>query len=234
MFEKRLYYHIDWAMLAAILALCVIGVVQIYSATASSGQTLYVTQIYGIMLGLVAMVVCLTLDYRSLADKSLFLYLAVVGLLVFVLFFGVVRGGSRRWIDLGPLNLQPSEFAKATVALVLAKFLGDSRRGAIMRGDLLIAGAITAVPFLIIARQPDLGTAVTLLALPRVRHQDLRSFLVLTGKAAENRGQGKAEEEARGAHAGFRGKKKRVSRTFRAGVSRSKKSVTTLSGRRKL
>ena len=73
MFEKRLYYHIDWAMLAAILALCVIGVVQIYSATASSGQTLYVTQIYGIMLGLVAMVVCLTLDYRSLADKSLFL-----------------------------------------------------------------------------------------------------------------------------------------------------------------
>ena len=44
MFEKRLYYHIDWAMLAAILALCLIGVVQIYSATASSGQTLHVTQ----------------------------------------------------------------------------------------------------------------------------------------------------------------------------------------------
>ena len=183
MFEKRLYYHIDWAMLAAILALCLIGVVQIYSATASSGQTLHVTQMYGIVIGLVAMVVCLSLDYRSLADKSLFLYLGIVGLLVFVLFFGVVRGGSRRWIDLGPLNLQPSEFAKATVALVLAKFLGDSRRGAIMRGDLLIAGAITAVPFLIIARQPDLGTAATLLpvlfAVAFVAGMPMRIFGIL-------------------------------------------------------
>ena len=59
---------------------------------------------------------------------------------MYVLFFGVVRGGSRRWIDLGPLNLQPSEFAKATLALVLAKFFGESRRGAMTRGDLLIAG----------------------------------------------------------------------------------------------
>src|SRR5262245_35426487 len=170
-------------MLAAILALCLIGVVQIYSATASSGQTLHVTQMYGIALGLVAMIVCLSLDYRSLADKSLFIYLGVVGLLVFVLFFGVVRGGSRRWIDLGPLNLQPSEFAKATVALVLAKFLGDSRRGAIVRGDLLIAGAITAVPLLIIARQPDLGTAVTLLpvlfAVAFVAGMPMRIFGIL-------------------------------------------------------
>ena len=145
MFEKRLYYHVDWAMLGAVLALCMIGVVQIYSATGASG--LHVTQMYGIGLGLIAMVVCPTIDYRSLADKSHFLYLGILALLVFVLFFGVVRGGSRRWIDLGSFNLQPSEFAKATVALVLAKFFGESRRGAIMRGDLLIAGAITAVPF---------------------------------------------------------------------------------------
>ena len=102
MFEKRLYYHVDWAMLAAILALCTIGVIQIYSAT--GGQRLHVMQMYGIALGLVAMVVCLAIDYRSLADKSHFLYLGIVGLLIFVLFFGVVRGGSRRWIDLGPLN----------------------------------------------------------------------------------------------------------------------------------
>jgi rod shape determining protein RodA len=84
---------------------------------------------------------------------------------VYVLVFGVVRGGSRRWIDLGPFNLQPSEFAKAAVALVLAKFFGESRRGAITRGDLVIAGLLTAIPFLIIARQPDLGTAVTLLPI---------------------------------------------------------------------
>ena len=150
-------------MLAAVLALCLIGVVQIFSAT--GGNSLYVTQMYGIAIGMVALVVCLTIDYRTLADKSHLIYLGILALLVFVLFFGVVRGGSRRWIDLGPLNLQPSEFAKAAVALVLAKFFGESRRGTVLPSDLIVAGAMTAVPFLVIYQQPDLGTAATLLPI---------------------------------------------------------------------
>jgi rod shape determining protein RodA len=160
MFERRLHFHIDWAMLVAVLALCVIGVTQIYSATA--GSALYLTQIYGIALGLVALTVCLAIDYRSLADKSHWIYLGIAALLIYVLFFGAVRGGSRRWIDLGSFNLQPSEFAKAVLALVLAKLFGESRRGAPSPAEWMIAVAITLVPVLIIARQPDLGTAVTL------------------------------------------------------------------------
>jgi rod shape determining protein RodA len=165
MFERRLYHHVDWAMVGAILALCLIGLMQIYSATynqQSGVSSIFYTQIWAILLGFVALVIALSIDYRSLADKSHFLYLAILALLIGVLVFGVVRGGSRRWIDLGPMNLQPSEFAKATLALVLAKFFGESRRGAITRSDFLIAAAITAVPLLLIARQPDLGTAVTL------------------------------------------------------------------------
>ncbi len=183
MFERRLYYHIDWAMLAALMALSAIGLANIYSAT--GGPTpIFTTQIYGIILGLIAMVVCLSLDYRALADKSHFIYIGVVGLLLYVLIFGVVRGGSRRWIDLGPFNLQPSEFAKAALALVLAKFFGESRRGgAVTHVELLIAGALTAVPLLIIARQPDLGTAVTLVpvafAVAYVAGMPMRIFGVL-------------------------------------------------------
>jgi rod shape determining protein RodA len=181
-FERRLYYHIDWAMLAALMALCAIGLANIYSAT--GGPTnIFTTQIYGIFLGLIAMVVCLAVDYRALADKSHFIYLGVVALLLYVLIFGVVRGGSRRWIDLGPVNLQPSEFAKAAVALVLAKFFGESRRGAVTRIDLLIAGVLTALPLLIIARQPDLGTAVTLIpvvfAVAYVAGMPMRIFGIL-------------------------------------------------------
>src|SRR5436190_7901449 len=164
MLERRLYYHIDWAMLAGIFALCAIGLAQIFSATGGFTR-IYYTQIYGIVLGVFAMAVCLTIDYRSLADKSHWIYLAVLVLLMYVLFFGAVRGGSRRWIDLGVVNLQPSEFAKAAVALVLAKFFGESRRTAVTNVDLLIAGALTAIPLIIIARQPDLGTAVTLLPI---------------------------------------------------------------------
>jgi len=162
MFEQRLHHHLDWGLLAAVLALCVVGVTQIYSAT--GGWTPIVqTQIYAVLLGLVALVVCLSIDYRSMGDKSHLIYIAIMALLLYVLFHGVVRGGSRRWIDLGAFNIQPSEFAKAALALVLAKFLGDSRRGVITHVDLLLVGAITAVPLIIIALQPDLGTAVTLI-----------------------------------------------------------------------
>ncbi|MGE0460765.1 MAG: rod shape-determining protein RodA [Vicinamibacterales bacterium] len=162
MFERRLYFHIDWLLIGAVFALCAIGLAMIYSATGGP-TSVYWTQLYAIGLGLIAMLVCLSVDYRSLGDKSHLIYLAMVLTLVGVLFVGEVRGGSRRWIDLGPFNLQPSEFAKATVALVLAKMLGDSRRRGLTNNDLLFAGVLTAVPLLLIARQPDLGTAVTLL-----------------------------------------------------------------------
>ena len=161
MFERRLYYHVDWGLLIAMLMLCVIGLAQIYSATGGWSDIVQ-TQMYAIVLGLVALLVCLSVDYRSLADKSHFVYIAIVGLLVYVLFFGAVRGGSRRWIDLGVFNLQPSEFAKAALALVLAKLFGESRRGVVTRVDLVMAAALTAVPLVIIAQQPDLGTAATL------------------------------------------------------------------------
>ncbi|MDP2389376.1 MAG: FtsW/RodA/SpoVE family cell cycle protein, partial [Acidobacteriota bacterium] len=119
MFERRLYYHIDWALIGAVLAICAMGLAMIYSTTGGAGPV-YWTQVYALGLGAVAMVLCLSFDYRSLADKSHFFYLAMMVALVGVLFFGAVRGGSRRWIDLGVFNLQPSEFAKATLALMLA------------------------------------------------------------------------------------------------------------------
>jgi rod shape determining protein RodA len=81
--------------------------------------------------------------------------------LLYVVFFGDVQMGARRWISLGPLNIQPSEFAKIGVALVLAKFFGENR-GSPGWVDLAIAAGLTAVPLLLIAKQPDLGTAVIL------------------------------------------------------------------------
>ena len=160
MFERRLYHHVDWALLAAIFTLCAIGVAMIYST--SAGSRLYVTQVYAIVLGLVAMLVTLTLDYRTFTDKSHLIYVALLGVLLYVLFFGDVQMGARRWISLGSFNLQPSEFAKVGVALVLAKFFGENR-GTPGWIDLAIGAGLTALPLLLIAREPDLGTAVTLL-----------------------------------------------------------------------
>jgi rod shape determining protein RodA len=163
-FERRLYHHIDWALIVAVGTICAMGLAMIYSTTGGA-SSVYWTQVYALGLGAMALVLCLTFDYRSLVDKSHFFYLAMVIALVGVLFFGAVRGGSRRWIDLGAFNLQPSEFAKATLALMLAKVLGEERRSALTNTALALAVVLTLVPFLAIARQPDLGTAVTLLPI---------------------------------------------------------------------
>jgi rod shape determining protein RodA len=167
MFERRLYFHVDWALLMAVLALCGLSVATIYSATfdpTRGASHRYVTQLYAIGIGLVAMLVTLSVDYRTFTDKSHFIYVAILALLVYVLFFGHESKGARRWIPIGAFNLQPSEFAKICVALVLAKFFGENR-GAPQTSDLAIGGVLTLIPFAIIAKEPDLGTAVTLLPI---------------------------------------------------------------------
>jgi rod shape determining protein RodA len=163
MFDRRLAYHIDWALIGALLALAALGVFMIYSATASASPRLYVSQLYALALGLIALLVAMSIDYRTLADRSHWIYFAILALLVYVLLFGAVRGGSRRWIALGAFNLQPSEFAKLVAALVLAKYFGEIRRAGPSVSDLLTAGALVLLPMGLIIRQPDLGTAVTLI-----------------------------------------------------------------------
>jgi len=164
-FERRLYYHIDWALLIAILALCTLGVIMIYSTTSDPTRGtshLYVTQLYAIAIGLGVMMFMLTLDYRAFTDKSHLIYIGLCALLIYVMFFGMVQMGARRWIPLKVFNLQPSEFAKVGLALVLAKFFGENR-GTPAWTDLAIGGVVTLVPLWLIAKEPDLGTAVTLL-----------------------------------------------------------------------
>ena len=165
MFERRLYYHIDWALMTAVLALCALGVIMIYSTTADPTRgtsRMYLTQLYAIVIGLGAMVFMLTLDYRTFTDKSHLIYFGLIALLLYVMFFGQVQMGARRWIPLKVFNLQPSEFAKVGVALVLAKFFGENR-GTPSWTDLAIGGVLTAIPLGLIAKEPDLGTAVTLI-----------------------------------------------------------------------
>jgi rod shape determining protein RodA len=165
--DRRLVPHLDWPLIGAVLALTVVGISTIYSVTwdhrtGQPGHEFW-AQVYALPVALAALLTCLLIDYRTLAQRSLLIYGALVLALVYVSVFGVVRGGARRWISFGSFNLQPSEFARLTVALVLAMFYGDHRRNAKTMGELAMAGALVAVPFLLIARQPDLGTAAILL-----------------------------------------------------------------------
>lgn len=161
--------HIDWACVAALVALMAIGLMAIYSARYDlvrhqPGREFW-TQLSAIGVGLAVFGVCLVVDYRTLTQRSLVLYAGLLLLLVYVMFFGVVRNGSRRWIDFGSVNFQPSEFARIVVALVLATyFAGVQKLGRSVR-DLAIGGTFLIGPLALIYRQPDFGTSVTLVAV---------------------------------------------------------------------
>jgi rod shape determining protein RodA len=165
--DRRLLPHVDWPLLAAILALTLIGLSTIYSVTwdfrnDQPGGAFW-SQVYALPVALAAMLVCMLIDYRRLAQQSLLIYGGLILLLLAVMFFGVVRGGSRRWLPIGGFSLQPSEFARMAMALVLAAYFADGRRSARSLSELAGAGLLLGIPFLLIARQPDLGTAATLL-----------------------------------------------------------------------
>jgi rod shape determining protein RodA len=170
MFERRLYFHIDWLLLGAVLMLAGVGMMMIYSTTyvrlpdgtGYAGREFW-TQLFAVGLGIVALLIFLAIDYRALAEHSLLMYGALLALLVFVLLHGDSAGGAQRWIALGRFKLQPSEFGRITLALVLAMYFGENRRGARNPSDLMIGGIFALVPLLLIAKQPDLGTAVTLI-----------------------------------------------------------------------
>ena len=167
MFEHRLAVYIDWALLGGIGILCAIGATMVFSATydpasGSVGAEFY-RHLVALAIGAVALVGCLVVDYRTLADRSLFIYAGLVAVLVLTLFVGTEQGGAQRWVGIGPFSGQPSELARLVLALVLASVYTRNSPARRALRDWIVGGAVVALPFVLIARQPDLGTAVILL-----------------------------------------------------------------------
>jgi rod shape determining protein RodA len=174
MFESHLNEHqsrVDWRMIAALLGLMIVGVAFIYSAkppleTTAWYNHYFVRQIIWYVIGVAAAIAVCVLDYHSLARWAIVAYWASILLLLVVLIpgIGTTHGwGARRWIDFGPFQCQPAEFAKLAFILIQAHFL--SRPVDELRQPILFVKAIglTALPFLLILKEPDLGSALVLL-----------------------------------------------------------------------
>jgi rod shape determining protein RodA len=164
--DRRLVHNIDWGLLLTSLLVAAIGVATIRSATyTGANKGLEVKQVYWVLGGLVVLVVCVSLDYRRLADRAFLLYAAATGLLVYVLVFAPHRAGTRRWLVVGSFQLQPSEFAKLAAALFVAKVFSESRKEQLGLADIFWPGTAVGLMALLIAAEPDLGTAFTLVPL---------------------------------------------------------------------
>jgi rod shape determining protein RodA len=166
MMDRRLISNFNVWFLLLILLIALIGVITIHSANHARTEPffrgLYLKQIYWILVGLVAMGVAVVMDYRILSRYAWVIYGSMVLALVYVLFFGTVASGARRWLHIGPISLQVSEFAKYTLIIALAKYFesGKPQGQKYKLKDLVIPFFLTALLGGLIALQPDLGTAL--------------------------------------------------------------------------
>jgi rod shape determining protein RodA len=174
---------VRWSLLLVALALSVIGAATIRSASAEMPVDYLPRQAVWIALGVILAALVFSIDYQRLASLSWIFYLGSLGLLVLVLQLGEVRDGSQRWLALGPFNLQPSEIAKLTTVLVMARFLAGHQGDYLRLRELAVCGLIVAPPMLLIALQPDLGGALMFvpiaLVMPVVAGVRPRMLLVL-------------------------------------------------------
>lgn len=160
--------NIDWVLMFAQMALAVIGLFVIYSASHTKFRDpfLYVTRQEVFLIGaIVAMVAVMSIDYEWLKDRARFLYGLTLMFLVLVIMVGAVSGGARLSFDVGPLNLQPAEFAKFTVLLTLAVYLAEDRSEELPYHRFIVGLTIMGVPATLVIVQPDLGTASVLIAM---------------------------------------------------------------------
>ena len=150
--------HLDLSLLFGILVLAGVGFVVLYSA-GGQDTDLLIRQGIRLLTALAVMFVVAMIPPRHLAYWAPWLYAAGLGLLFAVLFFGDVGKGAQRWLDLGILRFQPSEMVKITVPAMVAWYLAE-RSLPPRFGAIVVAGLIILLPTVLIARQPDLGTAL--------------------------------------------------------------------------
>jgi len=157
----------DWVLLAFVLVICGLGIMEIYSATYNTKFAgVHVKQVYWILAGLGVMFLMSLIDYHALLDSVHWFYIASVISLLAVLVIGKKYLGARRWIQLpGGQHFQPSEWVKLILIVAIAKYFADSKSEEASVSDIVKAGALVAVPMLLVLKQPDLGTALTYLPI---------------------------------------------------------------------
>jgi rod shape determining protein RodA len=152
------WLHIDIPLMTGLLLLAALGLAVLYSA-GDQQSTLINKQMIRLGVGFAAMLLVAQIHPQHLRRWSPILYLAGVLMLIGVILFGEEGKGAQRWLDLGILRFQPSELLKLSLPMAIAWFLADHRLPPSL-DRLFYAGVLTLIPVLLIAKQPDLGTAL--------------------------------------------------------------------------
>jgi len=165
--ENRTFLsRIDWNFACAILFLNIIGLINLYSATHGHGDLgsnrLFISQIFWLAAGWILYFVVTLLDYQLFIRLAYFIYGLNLLALISVMFVGKIALGAQRWLDFGLFSYQPSESMKVSLILILARVMSQKSfpDGLGVKELFIPLVFLIGVPFVIVAAQPDLGTAL--------------------------------------------------------------------------
>ncbi|MCI5649696.1 MAG: FtsW/RodA/SpoVE family cell cycle protein [Fusicatenibacter sp.] len=171
MTDNKSKQKIDEVLLVLVLLLLAGGLVILYSTSAYNGRVkfqdpayYFKKQLFSSLLGLLLMYVISEMDYHRLSEWAPWLYLVSLGLSTAVLFFGSEYNGSRRWLTIGPLSFQPSEFAKVAVILFLSWVVEKTRRKTTSLWFMMSVLA-SALPIVALVGSNNLSTAIIILGI---------------------------------------------------------------------
>jgi len=160
--DRRLLENVDWALLGAATALVLTSFVTLLNLNVGRAGGAALRQLAWFGVGLVALVVIASIDYRRLVRAAPALYLLGLAGLAAVVVVGRTVSGARRWIVWGPLSVQPSEIFKICFVLMAAWVITSRWAQPVGRTTVVLMLPIAVAPALLITKQPDLGTAVML------------------------------------------------------------------------
>lgn len=152
--------QVHWPLVFSVVGLFFIGTLFIYSAAYHDSGNYLTKHFFWVFVGFLILLSVPFLSYRTFLSVSYLLYAISLILLLLVAVVGQERLGARRWIGIGPVMIQPSEFAKIATILAVANFLGSNHFWEKRKRVILTALVMTAMPFVLILRQPDLGSSI--------------------------------------------------------------------------
>ncbi len=170
MLDRKSLKRLDFTLIIVVVLLNIISIVVIGSATQVNGNVddrFYYIQRQGIffLLNFILMIAMLKFDYRNILRISKPLYILNFIALIAVMFLGKTALGAQRWIQIGPIILQPSEFSKIVMIVTLAALLEYRKYNLYKLVDLIPIALFVGLPILVVMKQPDLGTALVICAI---------------------------------------------------------------------
>jgi rod shape determining protein RodA len=161
-FRRRFSIHLDPPLLAALCVLMLVSLVLIYSASGGSIERV-MGQFVNIIVAFTALWLVANMPLHYLIRSAVPIYIVGMLLLIGVALFGEISNGARRWLHIGVATIQPSELMKIAVPLMMAWYF-ERHEATLALKNYFVAALILAVPFALILRQPDLGTALLICA----------------------------------------------------------------------